>query len=278
MCSDVDKGTAALLMLVEEYAPCGNCTASQSNCTSIIDVTECACKSLLLQVLSTGILTVLVTDCELLAGSLCSLKHLESLCRVYCHGLLAHYVLACLKCVNGDEAVSSVRCADMNYIDSLVFEKLLIVLVNSSIRCAELRLGSLCSLNIKVAECNHLYVIQLLERRHMLSVCYTSASDDTDSHHIILTCHFISCLSAPPPTLTTEKCINMNMIAYSARFFKGYDNFFIPVSFSSNYPNRTPIFVQFDISVNLCFTLRTILSSPDEALSELQIGKNQRTI
>ena len=49
--SDVDKGTAALLMLVEEYAPCGNCTASQSDSTCVVDITEGAGKSRILEVL-----------------------------------------------------------------------------------------------------------------------------------------------------------------------------------------------------------------------------------
>ena len=48
--TDVDKGTAALLILVNKYAPCRNCSSTKRCCLCVVNITERAFLSLALEV------------------------------------------------------------------------------------------------------------------------------------------------------------------------------------------------------------------------------------
>ena len=118
--SDIDKGTAALLILVDKYAPCRNCTAANCDSLGVVNVAEGTVLCFLLEIKHLGSVAVLITDAELLAGALSRIKHLLCFLRVDSHRLLAHYMLACLESVDGDEAVRTVGRAHMNHVDGLV--------------------------------------------------------------------------------------------------------------------------------------------------------------
>ena len=181
MGSDVDQRTAALLVLVKEHTPGRNAAATNCGSLTEIDIAERAVLSLLLEVESVGGLTVLITDRELLSAAFSCVEHLLSLGGVDSHRLLAHYVLACLESGNGDRAVHSVRCADMYNVDALVLKELSVILVDLCIGGAVLLLSSLGSLNDDIAECYHFCVGLCSERGHMLAVCDSAASDNSDS-------------------------------------------------------------------------------------------------
>ena len=68
--SDVDKRTAALLVLVEEYSPRGNRSSAESGCLCVVNIAECAGVNLGLEELSVLSETALVSDRKLLAGAL----------------------------------------------------------------------------------------------------------------------------------------------------------------------------------------------------------------
>ena len=67
MSTDVDEGTAALFILIEEHAPCRNSTSSYSTSSCEVNVAECAHLGFSLEVLSLSGLSCLITDCEELA-------------------------------------------------------------------------------------------------------------------------------------------------------------------------------------------------------------------
>ena len=69
----------------------------------------------------------------------------------------------------------------MYNVDALVLEELSVVLVDLCVGCAELLLSSLGSLNDDIAECYHFCVGLCSERRHVLAVCNSAASDNSDS-------------------------------------------------------------------------------------------------
>ena len=191
MSTDVDQRTAALLVLVEEYAPGGNGSAAEGGSLGVVDVTEGAVHSLLLEVLRAHGLAGLVADGQLLAATLLGIQHLLGLDGIDGHGLLAHDVLACVQRVHGDEAVGAVGGADVNHLNGLVGQKILVVLVDLGVGGAVLGLGGLGALDDDVAEGDQLHVGELREGGHMLAVGDTAAADDTDlydsvSHRMIL--------------------------------------------------------------------------------------------
>ena len=75
----------------------------------------------------------------------------------------------------------------MNDVDRLVLEKLLVVLIDLSVRSSEVLLRLLRSLDDDIAERDHLDVRYLLECGHMLAVGDTAAADYTDSYLIVCT-------------------------------------------------------------------------------------------
>ena len=190
MRSDIDKGPAALLVLIDKYAPCRNRTAANCDSLGVVNVSEGTVFRFLFKIKHLGSVTVLITDAELLAGALSRIKHLLCFLRVDCHRLLAHYMLACLESVNGDKAVRTVGRAHMNNVDGLVLEKLLIVRIYLRVLGTVVLCCLLCLLLNDVAECNHFHILDRSESGHMLTVCDTAASDNTDSYCIICrNCH-----------------------------------------------------------------------------------------
>ena len=67
-----------------------------------------------------GTVSVLITDSKLLTCALCSIDHLLSLNGVDCHRLFTHNVLACLKSINGNEAVRTVGSTYVYNVDCLI--------------------------------------------------------------------------------------------------------------------------------------------------------------
>ena len=188
MSTDIDQRTAALLVFVEENAPCRNSSATKGGSLGVIDLTEGAVQSLLLEVLGTGGLAGLIADGQLLAAALLSIQHLSGLGGVDGHGLLAHDVLARVQRVYGDEAVGTVGGADVNYLNGLVSQKILVVFVDLSVGSAVLGLGGLSTFYDDVTEGHHFHVGKLFQRGHMLTVGDTAAADDTDLYDSFF-CH-----------------------------------------------------------------------------------------
>ena len=178
--SDVYERTAALLVLVEEHTPVRNCSTTDSRSLSIIYLTENAIVCLGLEVNRIVTETVLVTYGELLAGSVCSIDHLLCLSRVYSHRLLTHNVLSCLKSVNCNKAVRTVRSTYVNNLNALVSKKILVVLVSLCVGCTELCSRSLSSLKHDITESNDLAAIDCSKSGKMLSVCDASASNNSN--------------------------------------------------------------------------------------------------
>ena len=179
MGTDVDQRTAALLRLVWEYTPGRNGTTTHCMCLSEVDITQLALLAGTLEHLRIGAETVLVTDGELLARLLPGCHHLLSIFGGCCHGLFAHNMLAGLKCCNRDRAVRNVRGADMNNIDALVLEQFVVIAVCLGVRGTVLLGCLLSTLELDIAECDHLALVCLrLECREMLLICNTAAADD----------------------------------------------------------------------------------------------------
>ena len=74
--TDIDERTAALLVFIEEHAPCGNGTSSESDRFCVINIAESAFIAFALDIERIGALSVLITDGELFAGTLCGVNHL----------------------------------------------------------------------------------------------------------------------------------------------------------------------------------------------------------
>ena len=181
MRTDVNQRTAALLVFIQEYAPGRNGSAAQRGCLCVIDLTKRAVLSLFLEVLSTHRLAALVTDGQLLARASSSVQHLLCFLGVDRHRLFAHNVLACFQRVHGDKGVGAVGRADVYDVNGLVLQELLVIRVNNRVGCAVLCLCVDRSLLNDVTECNQFNSRQLFERGHVLAVCNTAATDDTNS-------------------------------------------------------------------------------------------------
>ena len=87
----------------------------------------------------------------------------------------------------------------MHNVNGFILEQFLVIRVNSRIGGAVLCLCINGSLLDNIAECNHFYVGQLFERGHMLAVCNTAATNDTNSdlfHFQVLHDNRIFCFAA----------------------------------------------------------------------------------
>ena len=193
MSSDVDKGTAALLVFFQKYTPCRNEAAPYRKRLCVIDVTELTAVGGSLKIESVVSLTVLIADSQLSAGTLCGVQHFLSLGGVNSHRLFAHNILAGFKRVNGDEAVRTVGRADVNHVDGLIAEQLPVIGVYLCVGSTVLFAGSLCALLDYVAESDHINLGNGLKTEKMLAVCDTAAADDTDSDFVVCSdCHVFS--------------------------------------------------------------------------------------
>ena len=94
MCSDIDQGTATLLILVQEHAPCRHCTAADRVCFCEIDLAQLACFTFLFQILAVGTIAALIPDGQDLSRLFRSVQHFLSFGTVDRHGLFAHDILA----------------------------------------------------------------------------------------------------------------------------------------------------------------------------------------
>src|SRR5699024_6920590 len=105
VCTDVDEWTATLLILVEEYAPCRNCTSADCVSFCIVYFTELAVLTYSFEVLGVCSLTVLLNHCDLSASFLSSFEPFPSFLACLSHWLFTHNVFACVKRIYCDEAV-----------------------------------------------------------------------------------------------------------------------------------------------------------------------------
>ena len=192
MCTDIDQRTAALLGLICEYAPGRNATTTEVCSLCVVNIAEETFVNNLLSNLILGEVTVLVADCQHLAGSVSCVEHLLCIFRSSSHRLLAENVLASFESSNGDLAVSDVRSQNVNCVDCRVSQKLLVVCVDLSVRCAVFLSSLLSSLDDEVAECAEIYAFHALHAREVLLVSDTTATDETNFQ----ICHGIS-----PPNL-----------------------------------------------------------------------------
>ena len=136
--ADVDKGTAALLVFVEEHAPCGHGAAAQCGRLGVVNVAERSRVRLVFDIYRVVALAALIAYRQLLSGARRGVKHFLRLDGVDSHRLFAHNVLARLKCVNGDKAVTAVRSQHMNNVYGFVLEQLFIVGVDRTVGRSEL--------------------------------------------------------------------------------------------------------------------------------------------
>ncbi len=178
--TDVDKGTAALLVLVQEHAPSGNTAATKSQCSCVIDIAEFAVFRRFMHTKSLSALAVLVTDGELFAGTLCRVYHLLRFFGVDSHRLLAKNVLARLESVDGDKAVRTVGGQNVNRLDLGDLEKLFVVRGNESVFNAVLFCRLLRSFLYDIAKSNELNVLALCQCGEVLAVGNTAATYNTD--------------------------------------------------------------------------------------------------
>ena len=128
-------------------------------------------------------LTALIADSEYLAGLLCSVYHFLSLNGVDRHRLFAHNVLARMKCVNGYKRMGTVRSTNVYCIDLGIEKQLLVIGINLGVGSTEILCCLFSLFGNDVAECNHLHVAQILKRGHMLTVCNTAASYNSDFYN-----------------------------------------------------------------------------------------------
>ena len=179
--ADIDKRTAALLILVEENAPCRNSSAAQCDGAAVIDIAEIAVVARLLEIERIGSPALLIADSQLLAGALCGLVHFLRLGIGLCHGLLTHDMLARFERVYCDERMRAVRSADMNAFNALVLEQLSVIRIDFCALNAELLCRLYGSLINDIAESDHLGLFDFFERGHMLAVGDSAAADDAYS-------------------------------------------------------------------------------------------------
>lgn len=162
MGADIDKRAAALLILVEENAPCRNGSAAQRDGAAVIDIAEIAVVARLLEIERIGSPALLIADSQLLAGALCGLVHFLRLGIGLCHGLLTHDMLARFERVYCDERMRAVRSADMNAFNALVLEQLSVIRIDFCALDAELLCRLYGSLLNDIAESDHLGLFDFL--------------------------------------------------------------------------------------------------------------------
>ena len=179
--ADIDKRTAALLILVEENAPGRNSSAAQRDGAAVIDIAEVAIVARLLEIERISSPALLIADSQLLAGALRGLVHFLCLGIGLCHGLLTHDMLARFERVYCNERMRAVGGADMNALDALVLEQLSVIRIDFCALDAELLCRLYGSLLNDIAESNHLGLFDFFERGHMLAVGDSAAADDAYS-------------------------------------------------------------------------------------------------
>ena len=179
--ADIDKRTAALLILVEENAPGRNRSAAQCDGAAVINIAEVAVVARLLEIERISSPALLIADSQLLAGALRGLVHFLCLGIGLCHGLFAHDMLARFERVYCDERMRAVRGADMNALDALILEQLSVIGIDLCALDAEFLCRLYGSLLNDIAESNHLGLFDFFERGHMLAVGDSAAADDAYS-------------------------------------------------------------------------------------------------
>ena len=179
--ADIDKRTAALLILVEENAPGRNRSAAQCDGAAVINIAEVAVVARLLEIERIGSPALLIADSQLLAGALCGLVHFLRLGIGLCHGLFAHNVLARFERVYCDERMRAVGGADMDALYALILEQLSVIGIDLCALDAELLCRLYGSLLNDIAESDHLGLFDFFERGHMLAVGDSAAADDAYS-------------------------------------------------------------------------------------------------
>ena len=201
MGSDVDQRTAALQRLVREYAPGRNRSSSQRMCLCKIDIPKLPCFTGSVQCLGIVTETVLVADGKFLAGFLPCVQHLLCVLGIVRHRLFAHHMLACLKGSNRDRAVRHVGGTYVNHINlnARIRQHFLVIGVNLRALCAVFFTCLLCPLRNDVTERYHNSLVLIrLDRRHMLLICDTAASNDCYSQfaHCFVLLFFFSYLDS----------------------------------------------------------------------------------
>ncbi|OQA49218.1 MAG: hypothetical protein BWY46_00862 [Firmicutes bacterium ADurb.Bin300] len=81
--------------------------------------------------------------------------------------------------VNGDKAVRAVRCANMDNINAFVLKKVFVVRIEFCVVSAEEIGGFFSFFFDDIAKCHHFRLGDFFKRRHMLTVSYTAATDNT---------------------------------------------------------------------------------------------------
>ena len=179
---DVNEGTAALLVFVEEHAPGGNGSSADGGCLCVIDVAEHAVFGFLLHVDRVGAEAALIPDGKQFTAALLRVQHFLRLGGVDCHRLFAHDVLSGVQRIHRDETVRAVGRQDMHDLDLRVGKQFLIVGVHLGFGRSVFFRRLFGSLPEDVAEGDHLHTFHLFQRRHVLAVCDAAASDDADLH------------------------------------------------------------------------------------------------
>ena len=179
--ADIDKRTAALLILVEENSPCRNSSAAQRDGAAVIDIAEIAVVARLFEIERISSPALLIADSQLLAGALRGLVHFLRLGISLCHGLLAHDMLARFECVYCDERMRAVGGADMDALYALILEQLSVIWIDFCALDAEFLCRLYGSLLNDIAEGYHLGLFDFFERGHMLAVGDSAAADDAYS-------------------------------------------------------------------------------------------------
>ena len=180
--ADIDKRTAALLILVEENAPGRNRSAAQGDGAAVIDIAEVAVVARLLEIERISSPALLIADSQLLAGALRGLVHLLCLGIGLCHGLFAHNVLARLERIHRYKRMRAVGGADMDALYALVLEQLSVIGIDLCALDAELLCGLYRSLLDDIAESDHLGLFDLFKCGHMLAVGDAAAADNAYSY------------------------------------------------------------------------------------------------
>ncbi|MNM95101.1 hypothetical protein D3C81_1075300 [compost metagenome] len=114
MGTDVDQWTAALLLLVQKYAPSRHRPAAKRQRLAEINVPEFAIFAQLFQVQAIVAEAVLVSDRQLFARAFGRIEHLTSLLSRFGHRLLAHHMAAGFQRSDRDFRVGVIRRADMH--------------------------------------------------------------------------------------------------------------------------------------------------------------------
>ena len=178
VCTDVHQRPAALLLCVQEHAPCRHGTAPQRLGLRIIDLAQAPLLALRFQELAVRTVSVLVGDRKKPACLAGRVQHFFAFRIIDGHRLFAHHMLAAMQRVHRDKRMRAVGRTHIHHVQ-LLRQQLLVIRVYPDARRAVFRSCLFGPFPDDVTECDHFHAVHFPNRRQMLVVCNAPASDDS---------------------------------------------------------------------------------------------------